>query len=230
MKQESRTNQIIMLNYILKRDRKYYGGHDRKIVSTVKSSVDSYNRETSFEIDSHTGTHIDYPAHAVENGLFGDEYPIDYLYSDKCCAIHCNLLDDARPIITYDMISKTALPQDCEILLIKTGLCHFRDDDRYWTVSPVVEPDIPLKLKEQFPALKAVGFDIISVTSQLDKQAGKKCHYNFLSETINKPILIIEDMDLNKINSNTVINNVKVLPLGYEKMDGALCVIIAEIE
>ncbi|MBX1482336.1 cyclase, partial [Campylobacter jejuni] len=81
-----------------------------------------------------------------------------------------------------------------------------------------------------FPYIKAVCFDIISVTSQLNRDEGKKCHINFLSNNFGKEILIIEDINLQYLQKDDIINKIYILPLKFENMDGSPCSIIAEVE
>jgi kynurenine formamidase len=222
-------NRLILLNYTISKDRKYYGGKTRDLKSINKKSDNIHIRETVIEIDSHTGTHIDYPAHFVENGRFGNDYPADYLVSSKCFLAEINLLENDAPEISASDIDDFNIDEGIEILVIKTGFCNIRDNDRYWEVSPVVSPELPLYLKRKFKKLKAVGFDIVSVSSKQNKMAGKECHFNFLSEKDGAPVLIIEDMDLTECTQEKGIRSVNVYPLYFEKMDGSPCTVLAEL-
>ncbi|HBK1913277.1 TPA: cyclase family protein, partial [Campylobacter jejuni] len=59
------------LSYSLDSRRKFY--KDSKILITRKEKYSNnlVNRETEIFINSHMGTHIDFPAHCIQNGNFG---------------------------------------------------------------------------------------------------------------------------------------------------------------
>lgn len=218
------------LSYQINKKTRFYKANTRDIENIVLDTSEKFNRETKLHIDSHTGTHIDYPAHSIKDGKFGEEYPIDYLCSDKVQLINIDLLQEQRPVLDLDFIKSQNISEDIEIVFINTYFHTLRDDDRYIWNSPIMDSKIPLYLKEHYPSIKAVGFDVISVTSQLDRDEGKKCHYNFLSSDTGREVLIIEDIDYSLLEKESEIKEVIILPLMFEKMDGAPCTIMAKIK
>lgn len=221
---------MILLSHIVTNTLKCYKANTRNIKHCHIETTAKINRETILEIDSHTGTHIDYPAHCIKDGTYGETYPIDYLCSKKIEVLFFDLREHVRPIISLDAIQKSYLGNDSEILLIKTFFSHLRHEEKYSWNSPIIDSKIPVYLKQKFPNIKAVGFDVISVTSQLDKEEGKQCHHAFLSNHDSREILIIEDMDLSHIQNDVKIESITILPLLFEKMDGSPCTIIANIK
>ncbi|EAL5552504.1 cyclase, partial [Campylobacter coli] len=111
-----------------------------------------------------------------------------------------------------------------------TNFHTLRDDKRYIWNSPIISRQLPLFLKNQFPKLKIVGFDIISLTSQLNRNEGKMCHFNFLSRKGGREILVIEDMYFGNLKKDAIINEIFIAPFYYEKMDGALCTVMVKCE
>ncbi len=218
------------LSYKISKNTKYYKANTRDIENIVIDTAEKFNRETKLHIDSHTGTHIDYPAHCVKDGKFGEEYPVDYLCSDKVQVIEIDLSQEERPTVSLDFVKTQNICEDTEILFVNTHFYTLRDEDRYIWNSPIVDSKIPFYLKENYPSIKAVGFDVISVTSQLDRDEGKRCHYNFLSSDTGREILIIEDIDYSQLEKNDEIEEVVILPLMFEKMDGSPCTIMAKIK
>ncbi len=218
------------LSYTINKNTRFYKANTRDIENIVVDTTEKFNRETKLHIDSHTGTHIDYPAHSIKDGKFGEEYPIDYLCSDKVQLINIDLLQEQRPVLDLDFIKSQNISEDIEIVFINTYFHTLRDDDRYIWNSPIIDSKIPLYLKEHYPSVKAVGFDVISVTSQLDRDEGKRCHYNFLSNATGREVLIIEDIDYSLLEKESEIEEVIILPLMFEKMDGAPCTIMAKIK
>ncbi len=195
-----------------------------------REQKDKIDRETKINFSSHTGTHIDYPAHCIENGSYGNRYSLDYLFSKKVFLIDIDLKNKELPQITNHFISNILIPKNTEILIIKTYFSDIRDSNRYIWNSPIIDSKIPLYLKEHFPFLKAVCLDIISVTSQLDREEGRKCHINFLSQEGGREILIIEDINLKNLQKSDTIKEIFILPLKFENMDGSPCSIVAEVE
>ncbi|HEB9338248.1 TPA: cyclase family protein [Campylobacter coli] len=221
---------ILDLTHIISQNLKFYKNKVIELFHTEKMENNKINRETIINIDSHVGTHIDYPSHCIENGKNGNKYPLNYLFSENVALIDIDLTDKKKPKLTKELFSDYEISKNIEILVIKTYFSNLRDKDRYIWESPIVDSDIPLFLKKNFPFIKAVCFDIISVTSQLDRDEGKKCHINFLSNNFGKEILIIEDVNLQYLQKDDSINKIYILPLKFENMDGSPCSIIAEVE
>jgi kynurenine formamidase len=77
-------------------------------------------------------------------------------------------------------------------------------------------------LRSTFPYLRVFGFDLISLTSKLDRSEGKKAHISFLIEN---DILILEDMNLTQINDRP--HRIIISPLLIKDADGSPCTVIA---
>ncbi|EAK0441146.1 cyclase [Campylobacter lari] len=207
----------------------YYKNKRAEIASGVVKISDKFCRETSITIDSHMGTHIDYPAHCIKNGKFGEDYSVDYLFSKKIFLLDINLIETNIPKILQSDF-EINIPKDVEILLVKTHFGSIRNSERYIWQSPIVDSKIPAYLKNNYPKLKAIGFDIISVTSQLDREEGKRCHINFLSNQDGKEILIIEDLNLLDLQGNDTLEEIYILPLKFKNMDGSPCSVAVKIK
>ena len=111
---------------------------------------------------------------------------------------------------------------DIEFLIYKSGFGIFRNVDKYWSEQPIIPARFASVLRLKFPNLRLFGFDMISLTSKLDRNEGKLAHVNFL---INNNILVLEDMNLANIYSSP--NNVIVAPLQIRGADGVPCSVIA---
>ena len=109
-----------------------------------------------------------------------------------------------------------------EILILKTDFGRHRGENVYWKNQPVIPSNLASILKNKFKKLRAFGFDLISLTSKLDREEGKKAHIEFL---INNDILIIEDMSLSKLKKTPKM--IVVSPLMIDKADGVPCNILS---
>ncbi|HHY1437478.1 TPA: cyclase family protein [Campylobacter jejuni] len=222
--------RYINLSHELSRKLKYYKSSTMDLVYNEIVQIDRVNRDTNMKLNSHMGTHIDYPAHYIENGKFGDEYSVDYLFSKNVFLVDIDLKNQEFPQITKQFLIDTIIPKNIEILIVKTHFSDIRDSDRYIWNSPVIDSEIPLYLKKQFPFLRAICLDVISITSQLNREEGKKCHINFLSNENGHEILIIEDANLQCLQKSDSIKEIFILPLKFERMDGSPCSIVAKIK
>ena len=119
-----------------------------------------------------------------------------------------------------------------DLLLIKIGSSIFRNtNDSLELVKclfqgPGISPGIRNWLRK-FCDLRAIGFNSICLTSYQHREIGRKAHQCFLGDGEGDPILIIEDMNLDPLQTKPI--KVFSIPMLYEKADGAPTTIIAKI-
>ena len=109
---------------------------------------------------------------------------------------------------------------------MKTHYCSIRHKKEYWFDNPGLAPELSGELKKRFPKLEAIGFDSISLSNFQNRQIGRIAHQKFLCEN---HFLILEDMDLNRINIKSNIVELYVSPLLFKNADGAPTTVIARI-
>ena len=114
------------------------------------------------------------------------------------------------------------LESNIECLILKTGFSSERLKKTYWSNQPIIPSHFAELFKKKFPQLKVFGFDMISLTSKLDRQEGKKAHIEFL---IQNDILVLEDMCLD--NLKAVPHKLIIAPLQIRSADGVPCTVIA---
>lgn len=180
-----------------------------------------------YSMPNHIGTHLDAPRHFDRRGLTIDSYPPEFWISKRITCLDISPVDENTVILLDDTIIGT-IPKDVEVLLIKTGYCAIRNDEKYWSSNPGLDPKLANKLRESLPSLRIIGVDLISISSFGDRKTGRECHISFLQD--NRPILIVEDMDLCKVHQNTIFNRIVVSPLIIKEADGSPCTVIAEVE
>lgn len=206
----------VYLSYFIDSETPIYGGEKGKIniipIRSIQNGDSSNN--LYFEFPAHLGTHIDFPFHFANNGKKSDDYPPSFWIFNKVGFLNCTLEEFENNI--------HKLPSDIDLLILKTGFGIFRNKDMYWSKQPVIPAKFATILKTKFPKLRLFGFDMISLTSKLDRLEGKKAHFNFL---INNDILVLEDMNLENINSTPKV--VIVAPLQIKSADGVPCNVIA---
>ena len=191
---------------------------------------DGYNLELLF-LSSHTGTHIDAPFHFFEQGKTIDDYAPEFWFCNHPHVI--NYAASSEEIIGTDTLLNqlSAIPDDCDCLLINTNFSRFRNDDKqtYIFHNPGISPEVGTWLRKN-TSIKMIGFDFISLSSYANRDLGREAHLAFLSELrVNQekidPILIVEDMDLSKLNACP--SKVIISPLRFEMADGTPVTVFA---
>ena len=209
-------DQIIYLSYFLNEKTPAYGGEEGSIVFDRVKSIANGDTSNNLKLTfpNHIGTHVDFPFHFNLDGKKGSDYPADFWVFNSVGFIQCDV----------DSIEEhlSGLPTDIECLILKTGFASNRGNEVYWKEQPVIKSYLANVFKEKFPKLRLFGFDMISLTSKLDRQEGKLAHIGFLIEN---DILILEDMNLENL-SNTP-STVIISPLQLEGADGGPCSVIA---
>ena len=213
-------SHYILLSHIIRQDTPSYGNRD-KVVIRVNSCIrggETANSSCWIFSNDHIGTHIDVPRHFSDEGLRTIDYEIvDYVFS------HVHLVDlscEFSHLISEEDFYDMGIPSDVDLLLIRTGMEKYRSvSDEYWNSNPGISPELPNYLRKQFPNLRCIGFDFISVTAWQHRPEGRLAHRNLLdpADGLN-PIWAIEDMSLAQVNAP--LEQVIVAPLLVEDGNG----------
>jgi len=207
---------MIYLSHFIDSNTPVYGGVNNEITIDQIRSIKNGNTSNNsfFKFPGHIGTHIDFPFHFSLEGKKSSDYPPSFWIFNDVGFLNCPLEEVKNNI--------QKLSSNIELLILKTGFGKNRGDDIYWKEQPVIPADFAELFRNKFPKLRVFGFDMISLTSQLDKSEGKLAHINFL---LNYNILILEDMDLNQLNNSP--KKVIISPLQFKNADGVPCSVIA---
>jgi len=219
---------IIFLSHLIDQKTPMYGGEQGFISNPVKSIQKGDTANTSkWEFPNHLGTHIDFPYHFHQNGQTIEDFPDNYWKVDgeKIQIIEVKLPED-KLLIKNDFFTNQKFNYEAEIIIFKTHAGKYRQNERFWKNNPGLSLETTKWLKNNFKKLRFIGFDSISTSSYQHRDIGKQVHRELLSPE--KPVMLIEDMDLSKINTDTVFKSLYIAPLRVKKTDGASCTIIAE--
>ena len=216
---------MIFLSYSLSNNTPLYGNGSGIQISPDKKIMNGDSCNTmNFSFPNHSGTHIDFPFHFNPDGKTIDDYPAKFWQFNQVELIDLSESVNDNQIIVPDIFPE---PENCEteLLLIKTGYGAFRKTDRYTITPPGLSADLATYFREQYPKLRCVGMDLISVSSYSNREEGRKAHHAFLNPKIGEPILLVEDM---KLDVFELISKVIVAPLRIEKADGVPVTVFAE--
>ena len=220
-------NKLQYLSYILDAKTPTYGNRS-KFICKKKSDIlkGDVANDSSINSTVHIGTHIDMPYHFFDDGQSIEDFDVNYFQFSKVLFL---TFTPQNIIIKDDLLTLLEQVKDkssFDLLIIKTGICHKRNERIFWEKNYGFDPEIAYFLRDNFSHIRAIGFDSISVSSFSNRMLGRKSHKAFLDPK--QPILLIEDMDLTGLDESSKINKVQVVPLRIAKCDGLPCTIIAE--
>jgi arylformamidase len=214
---------LIYLSYILEANTPTYGNRNRfEQIKKSDISCGDVANDTSIYTTVHIGTHIDMPYHFYENGNTIEDYSADFWRFETPLFIE---IEQEDLIIRDKLIKKLNSIRDIgyDMLIIKTGICDRRDRDEFWENNYGFHPDIYDYLVQNFPNIRVLGFDSISVSSFANRVLGREAHKRFLNPK--NPILLLEDMDLRTINKDIKLKELIVSPLRISNCDGLPCTV-----
>lgn len=150
--------QIFDLTHPITSSMQVFPGTERPDIITACTVEKHGFREKKITMFSHTGTHLDAPAHMLANGATLDSYPVEK-FSGRAC-IYRHPFTRGTSITVEHLQELQALMHNVDFLLISTGW------DMYWGLPeyigdfPVLEPSAARWLMQL--SLKGVGLDVIS--------------------------------------------------------------------
>lgn len=165
--------------------------------------------EKKISMYSHTGTHIDAPAHMIDGGVTLDRFPIETFFGRACVYRH-QVAEKSISINRLEQLSEQLRSSD--FLLIATGWDRFWGEQTYFDDFPVLEEETARWLV-QF-GLKGVGVDVVSA-DRMDSR-DFPVHITLLGNNM----VIVENLK----NINTITGNscqFSCLPLKLQDADGA---------
>lgn len=228
---------IVFLSYMLDKNTPTYGNRNKFLIEKKSNILKGDVVNDSFiSTTVHIGTHIDMPYHFYKDGQTIEDFNANFWIFSKKEILFVELkVENGELIIKDELIyelEKIVLNSQFSILnykllIVKTGICHIREDEKYWKENYGFAPEIYDYLIEKFTNLRIFGFDSISVSCFKDRMIGREAHKRFLNPK--RPILLLEDMDLRYINKNINLNKIIIAPLRIAKCDGLPCTIIGVV-
>lgn len=218
--------QNICLSHLISQSTPSYGNRDR-ISIKANSSIqkgDTANSSAWTFSNNHIGTHMDAPYHFCEKGKKTYEISIDDYFFNKIQLIDVPC-KEAKLIGIKELEQLPLFDKEVELLLIRTGFENFREQESYWNDNPGIAPELADYFRENYPKLRCIGFDFISLTSWNFRVEGRESHKAFLCPDHGNPILVIEDMALKALKGQ--INWVIVAPFFVEDGNGGAVTIFA---
>jgi len=175
-------------------------------------------------VASHTGTHVDAPAHVIEGGLtLADFTPEAFVF-------HRPVVVDLRlPLRTVVLPAHLALlppaARQADLLLLRFGCGALRRDDpaRFSTECPGFGVEAARWLRAQCPDLRGLGLDVPSLACIADLERTMTAHHELLGGP-GRRFLVIEDMDLD--HDLAALREVRLGPWLVRGMDSGPCSVV----
>jgi len=222
--------KYVLLSYGINKNTPIYGNTPKpRILAHSRISDGDSSNTAIISIHNHTGTHIDAPKHFIDDGKAISEYTLDELVFKDPLIVDCPK-DGASLICPDDLQHASHMLKKSVCLLLRTGFGQFRNEEKYRTHNPGIAPDTILWIRKEYPNIRCIGIDTISISSFQHRTIGRKAHKAaFINQMdMGEPLLLIEDLNLGAISDRII--EMLVLPWQIDTIDSAPCHVIAIIE
>lgn len=191
------------------------GSPNVKLSQAAEMTQDGY-RETLLHFGSHTGTHMDAPAHVMQEGRFLDSYPTDRFFGK-------GIMLDVRGFAKNEISVSHLLLQDegikkADYLLFYTGWQQRWGSKEYFEDYPTLSLEAAQYIGEQ--KKRGIGFDAPSPDPV--KSSALPIHHLLLKQDV----LLIENLCHLDLLPNTLFT-ITLLPLLFAYADGAPVRVVA---
>ena len=210
---------VIDLTHTIKEDMPVYPGTETPRLETAATYETDFFKETRLTMYTHTGTHMDPPAHVFAGRTTLDQFPADQ-FLGKALVIDCRNLNEGDAI-TMDHIRRYgSAAETADFLLFNLGWDIHWGTDAYFGNYPCMDDDVlDFILAGTY---KGIGVDTISI----DPMNRLTRHRKLFRE---KDIVIIENLkDLHLCSSG--IFSFSCFPLKIADCDGSPARAVAWVE
>jgi len=202
--------KITDLTHTIYSDMPVFPGTEQPTFEKANTLVKDGFQEAKITMYSHTGTHIDAPAHMLSNGPHLDNLDVEHYIGNAIILDFSNKnikLIDIESLKPYEQKIKNV-----DFIIIKTGWSKYWGDKKYYEDFPSLSEGSAKWLSEF--NLKGIGIDAISID---DMQSTIFAVHKILME---KNIIIIENLtNLESVSEEDFI--LSILPLKNKDADGS---------
>lgn len=203
--------KVTDLTHIIEADMPVFPGTEKPTLEKANTIEKDGFRETLITMFSHTGTHMDAPAHIFEDGKTLDKYDAQYL-TGRGVVIDCTGKKEGEAIMPQDIKFYTEKIEKADYVLFNTGWNRYWGQDHYYGSFPYLHKDtVKILIGKE---IRGIGLDVISLDPMEDTNLSNH------REVLGNGILIIENMcNLEKINGKEF--TLCLMPLKFKDSDGA---------
>ena len=152
--------KVIDLTHTIREDMPVYPGTETPRLETANTYEKDFFKETKMTMYTHTGTHMDPPAHIFAGRTTLDQFPADQ-FVGRALVINCRGLEKGQSI-TMDHIRRYGdKAQQADFLLFNLGWDKFWGTDAYFGNFPCMDMDVLDYIMAG--NYKGIGVDAISI-------------------------------------------------------------------
>ncbi|HEY5563395.1 MAG TPA: cyclase family protein [Clostridiaceae bacterium] len=202
--------KITDLTQLINSDMPVFPGTEKPILKNTNTIEKDGFRETKITMYSHTGTHIDAPAHMLLKGPYLDNLEVENFIGNATILDFSN--GNIKSIDIDILMPYEEKIKNVDFIIIKTGWSKYWGDKKYYEAFPALS-EVSAKWLSQFN-LKGIGIDAISIDDI--KSSTFPVHKILMPMNF----IIIENLtNLDSISSEYFI--LSILPLRYKNADGS---------
>ncbi len=149
---------IVDLSHFIEAGMPVYPGTEPPVLAEANTIDGDGFREKKLSLYSHTGTHMDAPAHILAGTKTLDQLPVE-TFCGEAMLLNCTAAGRAS-IDLHDLVRHADAIHKCRFLILHTGWSRYWGDERYFSDYPVLTPDAACWLAGA--GLRGVGLDTIS--------------------------------------------------------------------
>lgn len=187
----------------------FYPGTPAPSIRKFCTIEDSGYTELEISINTHTGTHIDAPAHIIANGLMLNQYEIGQ-FTGKAICIDCTSVNE----IGVGEVSRAVEPNSSvEFILLKTGWSQKWGESSYFEGFPVLTEAAARYIADK--KIKVVCMDVISADNIADT------HLPVHNILLGNGVMIAENLNIPENFPVEAPFEIYLIPLKIKDSDGS---------
>jgi kynurenine formamidase len=213
--------KVIDLTHTISENMPVYPGTEKPKLEVASTYEKDGFKETLLTMFSHTGTHMDSPAHLFSQRTTLDSFSAEQ-FVGKGIVVDCSNLKEGQKITMKYIETVKEKADTAQYILFYTGWDKYWGTDAYFGNYPYITEEVAeylIKSKK-----KGVGIDVIGIDPIKDENL--TIHKKLFAET---DIVVIENLtSLDKVRNN--IFTFCALPIKFKDSDGAPVRAIAILE
>ena len=152
--------RVIDLTHTIKADMPVYPGTGTPKLETANTYEENGFRETLVSFYSHTGTHMDPPAHLFAGRATLDAFPASQ-FLGRALVIDCTHLREGEAITMKELRKYGGLEDTVDFLLFYLGWDARWGKDSYFSEYPCIDEEVLRHILDG--SYKGIGFDVIGL-------------------------------------------------------------------
>ena len=204
--------KVIDLTHPITPDMPVYPGTEKPVFTPANSYEKDGFKETKISMFTHTGTHMDPPAHLYAGRTTLDQFPIDQ-FIGRALVIDVRHLKEGKKITLKEIEKYASLPEKADFLLFNLGWDKKWGTDAYFGDYPCVDDEVLSYIMNG--NFKGIGFDVIGLDPISDVNLIR--HNRLFKE---KDIVNIENLKNLDLCGNNLFN-FSCFPLNIADSDGS---------